>query len=148
MQIKDGLCSVTNGSPTVIGNVDADWNGVVSGDIFTLQGSGVWYQVSSRAFVTDHWELTLSSNYGGSTASGQSYAITKDFTTVHSFPVPNRGDVETASIVKRALNMIDGKLMGVTAVDITAGAATFPKCVKVTLPGVGDAWIPYRTTAP
>jgi hypothetical protein len=109
-QIKAGLVSVTNGSATVVGNADADWSDVVGGEIFTIQGSGVWFDVLSAAFVTDHWELTLATPYSGATAAGQAYAITTSFTPELSIPYPDRGDVETASIMKRAMLTVDSKI--------------------------------------
>jgi hypothetical protein len=110
MQIKDGLVNVTNGNAVVVGNVDANWNDVVSGDIFTLQSSGVWYEISSRAFVTDHWELTLATTYTGATQTNQAYAVSKSFTPTYTIPYPERGDIETSSLLKRAMVKIDGLL--------------------------------------
>lgn len=109
-QIKSGFASVTNGSATVIGDEDCDWSDVESGHIFSLQGSDNWYYVQSAQFVVDHWELTLAGQYEGDTAADQAYAITTSFSPGFNIPYPERGDVETASIVKRAILQIDSEL--------------------------------------
>ena len=112
-QYKTGTVSVTNGSATIEGTGTAFNSGnVVAGDIFTVVGDNAWYEVAS---VTDADTLVLTANYAGTTASGASYAITRDFTTNYGFPYPQKGDIETASLIKRAfegidttLNVIDG----------------------------------------
>lgn len=113
-QIKAGLVSVTNGSPTVVGDADADWSDVVGGEIFTIQGAGVWFDVLEANFVTDHWELTLATPYSGATAAAQAYAITTSFTPELGIPYPDRGDVETASIMKRAMGVVENKIVTIS----------------------------------
>ena len=54
--------------------------------------------------------LVLTANYAGLTASGKAYTIARDFTTNLGFPVPNQGDIETAAVVKRAIEEIDAEL--------------------------------------
>jgi len=106
-QYKIGSASVTNGSATVTG-VDTLWSAEVSaGDIFTIVGDNAWYEVGS---VGSNTSITLTSTYAGSTASGAQYAISRDFTTNKSIPYPQKGDIETASLLKRAMNIIDTEL--------------------------------------
>jgi hypothetical protein len=101
-QYKTGTVSVTNGSATVTGT-DTSWSGNVSaGDAFTIVGSGVTYTVAS---VSSNTSLTLSAPYAGSTASGQSYAITRDF-TADGIVEMSQGDIETATIFTRAVRKI------------------------------------------
>lgn len=111
-QIKLGLCSVTNGSATVVGDTSTDWSGVSSGNIFTVSGSNVWYQVNGSATHVGgtHWELTLTGVYTGPTATLNNYVIHSSFTPIHGLPYPEQGDVNTAAIVKRSMLLIDDLL--------------------------------------
>lgn len=104
-QYKTGTVSVTNGSPTVEGSGTTFTGGnVTAGDIFTVLGDNTWYEVAS---VTDADTLVLAANYAGTTASGAAYTITRDFTTNNGYPYPQKGDIETASLIKRAFVQID-----------------------------------------
>lgn len=115
-QYKTGSVTVTNGSATVTG-LGTLWSAEVSaGDIFTIVGSNAWYEVAS---VASNTSLTLTANYGGTSASGASYAITRDFTTNNGWPYPQKGDIETASLIKRALTDIDSGSL--STVDINGG---------------------------
>lgn len=66
-----GTVAVTNGSPTVTGTLTAFTNQGVAGDSF-LGPDGKDYEIAS---VDSNTQLTLATNYAGSTASGQSYAV-------------------------------------------------------------------------
>ena len=66
-----GTVAVTNGSPTVTGTLTAFTNQAVVGDSF-LGPDGLDYEIAS---VDSNTQLTLATNYAGSTASGQSYAV-------------------------------------------------------------------------
>lgn len=102
-----GTVAVTNASAAIVGT-DTLWAANVSaGDVFSLAGSGVPYIVGS---VTDNTHLTLSSNYAGDTASGQPYMVTTSFTLIFSLPYPEQADIDTATLLKRALLLIDGLL--------------------------------------
>lgn len=139
-QYKTGSVTVTNGSATVTG-LGTLWSAEVSaGDIFTIVGSNAWYEVAS---VASNTSLTLTANYGGTSASGASYAITRDFTTNNGWPYPQKGDIETASLIKRALTDIDsgslstvdingGTIDGTTIGGTTAAAGSF---TELTLTG-------------
>lgn len=103
-QYKTGTVSVTNGSATVTGSGTL-WSGeIAAGDLFTIVGDNAWYEVAS---VGSNTSITLSANYAGTTGSGKSYAISRDFTTRLGLPYPQKGDIETASIIKRAFEQID-----------------------------------------
>lgn len=110
-QIKTGTCSVTNGSDTVIGDDDADWSEVNGGDLFKLDNTVGFYMVvdtvSPVSSVSGFWELVLHTVYGQDTQAGATYSITRDFTPNLGLPYPTRGDVETASIISRALIKLD-----------------------------------------
>ena len=106
-QYKTGTVAVTNGSGTVTGTATLFVANVTVGDIFTVVGDNTFYQVAS---VTSNTVLVLTANYAGLTASGKAYTIARDFTTNLGFPVPNQGDIETAAVVKRAIEEIDAEL--------------------------------------
>ncbi len=106
-QYKTGTVSVTNGSQVVTG-VGTSWLAEVSnGDLFTRPGDNAWYEVGS---VDSDGQITLTASYAGTTGSGLSYAITRDFTTNEGYPYPEQGDIETASLIKRALQQIDADI--------------------------------------
>ena len=102
--IQTGTVSVTNGSATVTGSGTLFSANVAAGDLFTIVGDNAWYEVAS---VSSNTSLTLSANYAGTTGSGKSYAISRDFTTRLELPYPQKGDIETASLIKRAFEQID-----------------------------------------
>ncbi len=103
-QYKTGSVTVSD-SATVEGS-GTTWTGgnVNPGDIFTVIGDNAWYEVAS---VTDADTLVLTSAYAGTPASGVSYTISRDFTTRNGYPYPQKGDIETAALIKRALEQID-----------------------------------------
>lgn len=103
-QYKTGTVSVTNGSATVTGSGTAWSSNVSPGDGFVVAGTSVPYTVAS---VSNNTSLTLSTPYQGSSASGESYAIWRDFTTNESLPELSQGDIETATLWTRALRKID-----------------------------------------
>lgn len=106
-QYRTGTVSTTNASQTVTGTGTLWLANVSAGDLFTVVGSGVTYQVAA---VVSNTELTLNANYAGSTASTQSYVIARDFTPTWNLPIINKGDIETATLLKRAFQIIDSKL--------------------------------------
>lgn len=106
-QYKTGTVSVTNGSVVVTG-INTIWvtNGQI-GNLFTVGDDRVWYEVAS---IDSDTQLTLSAPYAGTTAAGQSYALTRDFTPNYSFPYPEYGDINTAALFKRAMSGVDAIL--------------------------------------
>ena len=92
-----GTVSVTNGSPTVIGGGTAFLANVRPGDQFDIAGDGVWSAVQS---VDSNTQLTLISNYAGSTASGQAYAISNE--------VDEAGAAAAADICDQAVTLAAG----------------------------------------
>lgn len=106
-QYVTGTVNVKNANSTVIG-VGTVWTGnVAAGDIFIVVGDSVSYEVGS---VSSNTQLTLTAPYAGANANGSSYVVARDFTPTHDIPYINKGDVETALILKRALMIIDGLL--------------------------------------
>jgi len=111
-QYKTGTVSVVNGSTSVLGT-DTLWSTEVrAGDLFTIVGTGITYEVAS---VTDNTTLSLTGSYQGETSSGVSYVIARDFTPIDGIPYINKGDIETAAILKRAIMQLDGSASNTSA---------------------------------
>ena len=115
-QYKTGTASVTNGSATVTGSGTLWLANVSAADSFTIAGDGVMYDVAS---VDSDTQVTLSAPYAGVTASGSVYTIARDFTSPDDFPELTTGDIETPTIITRALRKIQGKFTGI-AINTTA----------------------------
>lgn len=103
-QYKTGTVTVTNVSPTVTGSGTAFLTNVVAGNLFKIDTESVIYVVGS---IQSDTQLTLSANYAGTTGSGKTYTITKDFTFYRGYPIVNPGDIEWPDNVTRALVAID-----------------------------------------
>lgn len=108
-QYRVGTVTVANGDATVT-NTDAVnskfQTEVQAGDLFTVVGTGVVYQVGS---VTSDTVLELSAPYVG-TGGTFDYVIARDFTPINNIPTINAQDIEKAAILTRALSIIDGLL--------------------------------------
>ena len=115
-QYSTGLSSVTNGSPTVTGTNTLWLANVTAGDSFTVAGDGVMYDVAS---VDSDTQITLSVAYQGVTAAGAIYAIARDFTSPDNFPELTTGDIETPTIITRAIRKIQSRFTGI-AINTTA----------------------------
>jgi len=114
MQYKTGTVAVTNGSPTVTGT-GTTWLGNVSvGSVFVAAAEGVPYIVAA---VPGNGTITLASNYGGTTRSGIAYSLTTSYTPNQKIPYMEQGDIDTATIWKRAAIQID------TLLGVNVGAA-------------------------
>lgn len=111
MQIRTGSASIT-GSPqtNVVTGHDVDWSTVVAGDLFSIVGDGVTYDIA--AVGSPATTLTLTVNYAGTNKSAEDYVIFRDFTERWELPIPNKKDIETATLLKKALTIIDGVLGG------------------------------------
>lgn len=102
-QYTTGTASVNNGSATVNGSGTTWLANVTVGDWFTITDSGLSYQVAA---VVSDTELTLSGTYQGTTASGSTYVIFRDFTDL-GFPLLYKNDLQTATAYSRAMVLID-----------------------------------------
>lgn len=109
-QYKTGTVSVTNGSAVVTGTNTLWLSNINAGDAFTVAGTGVIYDVAS---VDSDTQISLTAPYGGSTASGLIYAATRDFTSPDNFPELVAGDIETPTILTRAIRKIQQKFNSV-----------------------------------
>lgn len=107
-QVTAGTVSITNASATVTGSGTTWLSTINVGDVFTVIGDGVWYEVAA---VTSDGLVTLTAAYAGVTAAGVAYAITTSFTPVLSIPYPEQNDVETASLFRRAMLTVEAELL-------------------------------------
>lgn len=109
MQIKVGTVAVASGSNVVTGT-GVDWSQVLVGNYIII--TGLSFEIASIDLVTDptHPTLTLTEHWPGSTASGLTYVIQRDFTSQFRLPLLNAGDLEAAAIFTRAMMIIDGYL--------------------------------------
>jgi len=83
---RTGTVAVTNGNAAVTGTGTGWASQVKPGDLFTRDGT----RVAEVLSVASNTALTLATNWGGSTASGQAYAISR--------VSPQWSDVSAASI--------------------------------------------------
>ena len=121
-QITRGLINVTNGSATVAGDADALFStgvpAVAIGDLVKVDGETVFYEVQS---IDSDIQITLTSNYGGSTNTGLTYTITQDFYTNLKMIQINKGDKELAEILDRNFGLLDNNFP--QSAPASAGAA-------------------------
>jgi len=102
-QYRVGTVNVTNGSAIVIGTNTTWLTNAGAGNGFTIQNSGVSYTVAS---VQSDTQITLSSNYGGTTGSGLSYVLFSSFTYPDNIAEIAKNDIETATIITRSFRKI------------------------------------------
>ena len=102
-QYKTGTVAITNGSATVTGTGTAWLANVSAGQFFGVDGDGVFYTVAS---VVSDTSLTLSANYGGTTGSGKTYSIVRDYTSPDSIPLLSANDIQTAAVFARAMTRV------------------------------------------
>ena len=103
-QYSEGSVSVTHNSQQVTGLNTLWLNNITVGSLFKLVGSLDFYQV---ARVVSNTELFLSENYLQVTQPAASYILIRDFTPNRKYPEVKVGDKDAASIISKALSMID-----------------------------------------
>ena len=112
-QYRSGTVDVTNASQVVTGTLTL-WSAPISaGDLFTIDGSTVLYEIGS---VDSDTQITLNANYAGTTETGLTYSISRDFTPNFQIPFLSKGDIDTATVLKRSFEVLDSALL-------TAGSA-------------------------
>jgi len=126
VQYLEGSVDVTYNSQTVVGH-NTEWLAYVEeGDWFKLLYSNTHYQIGS---VDGNTQLTLTTPYGESTATYQSYVIVRDFTANFSLPLIEQGDRDWTYLLKKALDTLDeGKMLKVKDIgpDSSKPATPFP----------------------
>jgi len=121
-QYQVGTVQVTNGSAIVTcvdpDPADADidppsqWSTEVqAGDLFMVLGDSVLYTIDT---VSSDTQLILTAQYQGASVTpsgdpqvGATYAVHRDFSTNYSVPLLTRGDIETAALIRTALDTLD-----------------------------------------
>lgn len=103
-QYRIGTVDVTSGSPVVQGFNTLWLANVGQGDVFVVRDGGVSYEVGS---VDSNTQLTLTAPWAGPSLLNTTYGITRDFSPTRNYPLITRQDIETASIMRRALLKID-----------------------------------------
>ncbi|MDE2097816.1 MAG: hypothetical protein KGL39_11255 [Patescibacteria group bacterium] len=120
-QYTTGTVSVTQGSNEVVGLGTLFLSNIKQGGVFTIVGSTIPYVVGQ---ILDDTHFLLTSNYAGATAAEQSYIVQTSFTPNYNLPYPEQHDIETATIVKRAMLAIDPVLGSAASSSASAAAAS------------------------
>lgn len=122
MQIRTGTCSVENGSSIVVASAGNDWSQAGPNSLFSVpnvDGSSVLYTVATvedpEESESGFWELHLTANYAGTTATGVAYQITKDFSPTLGLSLIAYGDTDTAILINKNLLLVEAAITSITA---------------------------------
>jgi hypothetical protein len=118
MQIQQGTCTVTNGDSTVIAGEAVDWTDAQTANLagtpvfFSLIGSleiprQVTNVTAPNVSGSGFWELTLTSQWDEDSQVGVPYIIHKDFTLRLQLPILSPGDMQTAQMWARMVQILD-----------------------------------------
>lgn len=133
-QIRDGTCAIVQGTAKVIAATGVDWSGVIAGTSWfspynpppAIPSPFVYSVAATRApgiSASGKWELDVVGVINDSNNATQQYAIQNDFTNHYGLAIPNSGDVQTAQIIARTFNELDGK--GGAIIDGAVGARVY-----------------------
>lgn len=151
-QYKTGTVSVTKDSAVITGVGTKFLTNIAIGQIFSLQGSWVGYEIAS---ITSDTQFTLSTPYAGDDADDQFYLIVNDYTANYNLPLPNYGDVDIAYIFRRAVVKVDemaaqtlaaAEAAAVSAADSEASAAAVAASTATLVATAGDVKGPATST--
>ena len=121
-QWTTGLCDVVNGSQIVIGTASCDWqNQISANDIFkvNLDGESV-YNIGA---VSSASKIILSANYTGSTNTGLSYIVGRNFSINRGYYRLSQGDYDFAEILSQdTIDPIDEDINTLFGAYITGSA--------------------------
>lgn len=125
-QYQIGTVSVTVSSATVSGSATVWATNIYPGDLFKISGENAIYTVGS---VVSDTEITLTSIYAGTTASGKSYQIARDFTPVFGFTEVVAGDRDwpyhlTYGFIRSIDALLGGRLQGISAITVSTSGST------------------------
>lgn len=107
-QYSAGTVAVTQNNAVVTGTGTSWLSSISVGDDLIIVGDNVSYSIAS---IDSDTQVTLNSNYAGSTGIGLIYRIHKDYTAFSSIPYPEPNDIETHIIFKEAMKVIDESLV-------------------------------------
>lgn len=120
-QYTTGTVSVTNGSPTVIGDGTA-WLSLSLPLYFKVNQDDA--PVYEPASIDSNTQITLASNYQGATAAALNYQLVQDFSVNLGIPLPSQGDADAADWIRRSFVETDQWLFvpkwGVNSETLTA----------------------------
>jgi hypothetical protein len=123
--------AVTNGSPTVTGTgTNWDTDDVNPGDFFHIDGDGdTWYEILT---VDNATQITLASNYGGTTGSGKSYDIRLVFggAATDKWVIAQLGNTIAFTNGVDLIQKWDGSAATVSVLGGLAGAGSDPTVTK------------------
>ena len=108
-QYKTGTVTVTNDSAIVTGNGTLWVGNVTVGDSFKVSGVNSILTVQS---IDSNTQITLTTNWTGSTLTSQAYQISVNFTTNYNIPEIWAGDLDWPFHLTAGLRIIDTKLSG------------------------------------
>lgn len=107
-QYTTGSADVTNGSQTVTGNGTSWLANASAGDAFNINGGSAVYTIGS---VDSDTQITLASNYAGSTDTNLDYEISTDFTPNYNLYEPSAGDKDWPILLtQKTIRKIDTQL--------------------------------------
>lgn len=120
---KIGSVSLTNGSNIITSIGTLFLANVKAGDDFKVAGENAEYNVIS---VDSDTQIKIAPNYAGTTASGLSYSISRDFTQNHGLTEVQSGDTDWPFRMTETLRKIDsliamGSIVGLFQIDEYGG---------------------------
>jgi len=104
VQYSEGTVDVFHLSQTVIGHGTNFVANVQEGDWFKILHSDKYYQIGSVDSAT---QVSLTTPYGESTTTYESYLIVRDFTSNYNLPLIEQGDRDWTFLLKRSLETLD-----------------------------------------
>jgi len=106
-QYTTGHVAATNGSAVITGTSTLWLANVSTGDTFKIEDIDAVYDIGS---VDSDTQITLTANWAGATTSGESYQITRDFTSNENLLEIWKGDKDWPYHLTQSLRKIDTAL--------------------------------------
>ncbi len=106
-QYRTGTIKIVSGESTIEGTGTTWLTNIDGGDAFKVKDESVVYEVAS---VSDNTHLFLSTNYQGTTRSGEAYQLTRDFTANLNLTEINPGDIDWPTYLTEDLRTLDAAL--------------------------------------
>ena len=120
-QYQTGTIVTEQGTPKVSGESTEWLANVAIGDVFKVSGVNATYTVG---LISTDTTLSLTSNYAGTSVSGESYQIIRDFTDNYNIPEVWVGDKDWPYHLTQGLRIIDQYLTGGKQTVVDQGEVT------------------------
>jgi len=120
-QYQTGTIVTEQGTPKVSGESTEWLANVAIGDVFKVSGVNATYTVG---LISTDTTLSLTSNYAGTSVSGESYQIIRDFTDNYNIPEIWVGDKDWPYHLTQGLRIIDQYLTGGKQTVVDQGEVT------------------------